>query len=62
MNTALPSVKAHTVSCLRKAKVNPAFVKKAPSGEWQTLIKATSDLQQTSAGTVHYNLESSEAQ
>ncbi|KAL3135980.1 hypothetical protein ABBQ32_007021 [Trebouxia sp. C0010 RCD-2024] len=32
---------------LKQAKQNPAFTKKAPQGEWQALIRATSHLQPT---------------
>ena len=35
---------------LKQAKRNPAFIKKAPQGEWQTLIRATSNLQPLRTG------------
>ncbi len=39
------------VSVVKSAQRNSAFVKKAPSGEWQTLIRATSQLQSHRQGT-----------
>ena len=39
------------VSVLKSVQRNSAFVKKTPSGEWQTLIRATSQLQSHRTGT-----------
>ena len=35
---------------IKQAKRNAAFIKKAPQGEWQTLIRAASNLQLTRTG------------
>ena len=59
MDTSTSAQAAKAAMGWSASKRNPAFVRKAPSGEWHTLIKATSSMQQqagTGKGWTHEHL------